>query len=244
MGNICYTKYRVEGPSAEIHRLAARINEEVKNGVLRGLLYGHIMQQILPEDIHLMNSGWSVLYFEAPSKWVPYWESWQEYVRETVPQAMLYYYGEEFGCNVCVTNDVWRKYFRFDYVTVLRSGRKTHKDILKEFADEGEFRMREDQWRQYFKYWNTSFLKGTLLRFVPYPRRYVSELIEAMDRLMDRENWWGETGTRLGFYKVKRLESGKESPCRHCEECYRLREENYELLEKLQKLEWQLEEGR
>ena len=246
MSNVCYTKYRVEGPHDEICRLAAKINEDNetggKYGILRGMLYGHTMQKILPEDIHLMSGGWSVVYFEAPSKWVPYWESWQDYVHEVVPQALLYYYGEEFGCNVCVTNDVWRKYFQFDYVTVLRSGHNTRKDIMKAFADESEFRMREDQWKQHFKYWDTRFLKGTLLHFVPYPRRYASELIEAMDTLMARENWWETTGTSLGIYKVKRLEGNKESPCSHCEECYRLRQENYELLEKLQKLEWQLEE--
>lgn len=245
MGNICYTKYRVEGPGDEICKLATKINEDVeKRGAysfMQGLLYGHSMQQILPEDIHPMNGGWSVLCFEAPSKWTPFWESWQDYVHEIVPQAVIYYYGEEFGCNVCVTNDVWKKYFWFDYVTVLHSGHKTHKDILKAFADEGEFRLREDQWRQHFKYWDTCFLRGTLLRFVPYSRRYTSELIEAMDALMDRERWWEEMGTALDICKVKRLEPGRERPCSHCEECYRLHEENYELQEKLQRLEWQLE---
>ena len=259
MSNICYTQYRVEGLTAEIRRLAAKINEDLEtggaHGFMQGLLYGRTMQRIMPEDIHPMNGDWSVLYFEAPSKWVPYWESWQDYIREIVPRAVLYYYGEELWCNVCVTNDVWRKYFRFDYVTVLRPSNKTRKDILKEFAEEGEFRRREDQWQQYFKFWDTRFLKGALLHFVPYRRRYVSELIEAMDGLMLRENWRDEMGTSLGIYKVKRLEAGQERPCSHCEECYKLRNENYELSEecyrhrdeiyelseKLHRLEWQLQ---
>lgn len=240
MGNICYTQYRVEGPTSEIRKLAVKINEDVAtggaNGYMQGLLYGHEMERIMPENIHTMNDGWSVLYFEAPSKWSPCWESWQDYVRETVPQAVLYYYGEELGCSVCMTNDVWRKYFRFDYVTVLKSGHKTRKDILKTFATNGEFRLREDQWQQYFKYWDKQLLKNALLRFVPYRRRYVSELIEAMDRLMDREDWWQE-GTRLGIYKIKRIEAENELPCNHCEGWNRVCHENEMLIEKLYRLE-------
>lgn len=238
MGNICYTKYRIEGPTDQIRRLATIINEDVKtggvHGFMHGMLYGHSMQQILPEDIHPMNDGWAVLFFEAPSKWTPYWECWQEYARETVPQAVLYYYGEELGCNVCLTNDVWHKYFHFDYVTVLRAGHLTRKDILKAFAKGGEFRLREDQWQEHFKYWNKHFLKSALLHFIPFPRRYTSELIEAMDKLMINENWWDEMGTSLGIYKLKRLEPPKNKPCSHCEELYKLRSENYELLERLQ----------
>ena len=246
MGNVCYTHYRVEGPTDGIRALAAKINADIavggENNLLSMMLYGQHMQSIVQGDIHPLNGEWSVLHFEAPSKWEPCWESWQNYAREIVPKAVLYYYGEEFGCNLCVTNDVWHKYFWFDYVTVLRSSHKTDKEILKTFADGGVFRQREDQWRQHFKYWDKRLLKGALLKFVPYPRRYTSELIEAMDRLMDREDWWSKKGTSLNIHKVKRLEVGREHPCNHCEAKYNLLCENVELYEKLNRLELLREE--
>ena len=57
-----------------------------------------------------------------------------------------------------------------------------------------------------------------------------------MDRLMDREEWWLEMGTRLGIYKVERLEPEKERPCNHCECWQRLCNENNILNEKMDRL--------
>ncbi len=167
MANICYTQYRVEGPTEQIRKLAGKINEDNQRdfyeGSCRYMLYGHKLKEILPADIRPMNDGWSVLSFEAPSKWVPCWESWQHYARKTVPKAELYYYGEECGCGVFETNDVWHKYFWFDYVTVLRISESTRKDIIKEFAEGAEYREREDQYKEYYKYWDKRELRGALL---------------------------------------------------------------------------------
>lgn len=243
MGNVCYTQYRIEGPTREIRELAARINRDrfksLKQDGVRCLLYGrhNSLKFLGPEDIRPLNDGWSVLSLEASSEWSPWWEAWQSYVRETVPQAVLYYYAEEFGCGVCESNDVWQKYFRFGYETVLRTSEKTPKKVIEKFAKDGVYRNREDQCGKYFKYWDRRSLRGALREFVPSRRRYTSEMIEAMDNRMEREDWYWKLGTSLGIYKVKRIEARKPSPCEHCEEWHRLQEEKYDLSDKLYRLE-------
>ena len=242
MGNVCYTQYRIEGPTEEIKALALKINQDMfksrKQDGCRQLLYGwNTMKWVEPEDIRPMNDGWSVLSFEAPSKWSPWWESWLAYAQETVPQAVLYYYTEEFGCGVCESNDVWQKYFRFGYVTVLHTSEKTPKKIIEAFAKGGVYRHREDQCCEYFKYWDRRSFRAALLDFVPYRRRYNSELIEAMDDLMEREDWYYKLGTNLGIYQVKRIEPQKKSPCEHCEKWNKLWNENVDLSDRMYRLQ-------
>lgn len=241
MGNICYTQYRVEGPTNEIEQLGRKINEDLHQGYYDGscrwFLYGCNMKDVESTDIQPMNDGWSVLSFEAPSKWEPCYQEWKAYIHKVVSEAVVYYYGEEFGCGVCVTNDTWYKYFKFDYVTVLSKSEQTPKKILNNFTEMAEYRERDDQYKEYVTYWGKVWFRRALLEFVPFRRRSVTELIEKMDLLMEKEDWQKKIKTHLGIYIVKRLEEKWEEPCTHCTENHKLMEENFRLERKVGRLE-------
>ena len=242
MGNVCYTQYRIEGPTEEIKALALKINQDMfksrKQDGCRQLLYGwNTMKWVEPEDIRPMNDGWSVLSFEAPSKWSPSYLEWKAYIHKVVGEAVVYYYGEEFACNVCVTNDVFYKYFKFDYVTVLRKSEQTPEKILNYFTDMAEYREREDQYKVYITYWNEISLRRALLQFVPFQRMDIRELIEKMDVLLEEEGWRETIKTHLGIYIVKRLEEKKGVLCTHCTDMQNLMEENFRLERKVGRLE-------
>lgn len=241
MGNICYTQYRVEGPTNEIELLGRKINEDLHSGYYDGscrwFLYGHNMKDIEPSDIQPMNDGWSVLSFEAPSKWDPSYLEWKAYIHKVVSEAVVYYYGEEFACNVCMTNDVFYKYFRFDYVTVLRKSEQTPEKILDFFTEMAEYREREDQYKEYITYWNEVPLRRALLQFVHFRRRDIRELIERMDVLLEEEDWRETIKTHLGIYIVKRLEEKEGALCTHCTDMQNLMEENFRLERKVGRLE-------
>ena len=241
MANICYTQYRVEGPTEGIKQLAKKINGDLHggyhNGSCRWFLYGHQMNDIEVSDIQPMNNGWSVLSFEAPSKWSPCDHEWKAYIHKVVSDAVIYYYGEEFACNVCMTNDVFYKYFKFDFVTVLRKSEQTPEKILDYFTEMAEYREREDQYKEYITYWREVSLRRALLKFVPFRRRDIRELIERMDVLMDEEDWRETIKTHLGIYIVKRLEEKEGTLCTHCTDMQNLMEENFRLERKVGRLE-------
>ena len=220
MANICYTQYRVEGPTENIKRLANRINEDNNKSFYRGscreFLYGTKMKEITSLDIQPMTGGMSVLSFEAASKWSPAIHQWREYIRKIVKGSEIYYYGEELWCGVCETNDVWKKYFDFDYVTMIAVSDLAGKKYCKTFIEYGEYREREDQYKKYYKYWTARELRGALLQFVPYRRRSNLELIEKMDTLILREDWYNSKGILFTIYPVKRLEKKLAHPCTNC----------------------------
>ncbi len=241
MANVCYTQYRVEGLTEEIQQLSRKINEDLQrdfhDGSCRWFLYGRQMKEIEGKDIKLMNDGWSVLSFEAPSNWEPCCQEWKAYIRKVVSNVVVYYYAEEFGCGVCETNDQWYKYFKFDYVTVLSKSEQTPKIILENFADEAEYREREDQYREYVTYWGNRYFRRALMSFVPFRRRSILELIERMDLLMEQEDWRTTIKTHLGIYVVNRLVEKGEEPCTHCTDMQNLMDENERLENKVGRLE-------
>ena len=241
MGNICYTQYRVEGPTNEIEQLGRKINKDLHggshDGSCRWFLYGREMKDIEPSDIQPMNDGWSVLSFEAPGKWSPTYQEWKEYIRKVVRKAIVYYYAEELWCGVCETNDLWHKYFNFDYVTMLRTSALTRRDVVNQFVDGAECRHREEQYNRYFKYWDHREFRGALLEFVPLRRRHMLDLIEKMDDLMLREDWDKNMDTDLRIYIVKRIEEKPVHPCFRCTSKQRLWEETLTQFEEIERLQ-------
>lgn len=77
---------------------------------------GAIRGKITEESYQSLGDGQMVLSFEAESSYMPVNSLWNDTLSQWAPNSRYYYYAEEMRLEGIWTNDVFRKYFPWDYV--------------------------------------------------------------------------------------------------------------------------------
>ncbi|MCQ5314896.1 hypothetical protein, partial [Megasphaera massiliensis] len=94
-----------------------------------------IRGKITEESYRSLGDGQLVLSFEAESSYVPIHALWDAVLAEWAPNSRYYYYAEVMRLEGLWTNDVYRKYFPWDYV-IFASIKKKYPRIHLRLPDE------------------------------------------------------------------------------------------------------------
>ncbi|OBZ32497.1 hypothetical protein [Megasphaera sp. DISK 18] len=222
MANNCYTKYRFEGPEAEIRYMGNRLLEtfarhpfeeadaetryysskeyyEQNFSHIVDALYpgteggrGAVRGKITEESYRSLGDGTLVLAFETKSAYVPENIIWDEVLRQWAPNSRYYYYAEELALEGAWTNDVYRKYFPWDYVVYARV-EQPMPDVIFDFLTKNAV-FREDQYAMHATYWRKDELRKALLKLLPHPEWSTDNLIyvarKELERFAEAQNMW------------------------------------------------------
>ena len=239
MANMCYTKYKIEGPKEQMNKLIHYINSVLmqdhpskKDEDYRYLKTYCNLHKITREEVAALNNDGLLLSLETRTKWGPENHTWVDIIRYYVPKADIFYYAEEFWAGKCMTNDVWGKYFHGTYAVYVDEGENMFPKVKKIFCEDAEYRCREDQ-VGWFSYLSMRELGWRMSQFVPSHRMYFHEILAEFEDLVENEYWKGRP--IIAIRPIERvvdklLYNPYEKHCHFCQDILPLEE-------KLRKLE-------
>lgn len=157
MPNWCSTEMVIAGPKEEIQNVHVLINHwmdkayEDKTNKRHYRWLGYIVEgaALALDGEFYASRGWLTdmdmpckgdndtweLNISYESAWTPCSELWDAMVKKYAPHCDVYWYAEETGCEVFLTNDKNQKYFDFDYVIVMDELPENH-PLVKLFGDD------------------------------------------------------------------------------------------------------------
>lgn len=138
---------------------------------------GAIRGKITEESYRSLGDGQLVLSFEAESSYVPIHALWDAVLAEWAPNSRYYYYAEEMRLEGLWTNDVYRKYFPWDYVIFTSIKKNIPESIYDFLTKTAVYREREDQYGYHVSYWTREEMREALLKLLPYPEWSTEDLI-------------------------------------------------------------------
>lgn len=118
-----------------------------------------------------------VLSFEAESSYVPINQLWDQVLYQWAPNSRYYYYAEEMRLEGIWTNDVFRKYFPWDYVIFAKIKKNIPQGIFDFLTKTADYREREDQYGYHISYWTREAMREALLKLLPHPEWSTEDLI-------------------------------------------------------------------
>ena len=124
---------------------------------------GAIRGKITEESYRSLGDGQLVLSFEAESSYVPIHALWDAVLAEWAPNSRYYYYAEEMRLEGLWTNDVYRKYFPWDYVIFASIKKNIPESIYDFLTKTAVYREREDQYGYHVSYWTREEMREALL---------------------------------------------------------------------------------
>ena len=102
---------------------------------------------------------------------------WDAVLAEWAPNSRYYYYAEEMRLEGLWTNDVYRKYFPWDYVIFASIKKNIPESIYDFLTKTAVYREREDQYGYHVSYWTREEMREALLKLLPYPEWSTEDLI-------------------------------------------------------------------
>lgn len=204
MANIYYIQYYFEGPEKEIRHLGREL-PRVATNPLYGC--GEVMGKIRDDSYRRLGDGQLSLYFELASEWGPATESWDEITKELAPHSRYYYYAEELATEGAITNDIGRKYFPWDFVT-LANFKGPVPEGIRDFLTRPEKFWKVCPYCDDLAYtrWTRAELRQALLKLLPHPEWDTDQLVyivrDELQRFEKEGNMW------LYFRSVKRCPDG------------------------------------
>ena len=156
---------------------------------------GAIRGKITEESYKSLGDGRMVLSFEAESSYVPINQLWDQVLYQWAPNSRYYYYAEEMRLEGIWTNDVFRKYFPWDYVIFAKIKKNIPQGIFDFLTKTADYREREDQYGYHISYWTREAMREALLKLLPHPEWSTEDLIYVAKDELERfaegdENLW------------------------------------------------------
>ena len=156
---------------------------------------GAIRGKITEESYKSLGDGQMVLSFEAESSYVPVNSLWNDALSQWAPNSRYYYYAEEMRLEGIWTNDVFRKYFPWDYAIFASIKKNIPQAIFDFLTKKAEYRKREDQYGYHISYWTREAMREALLKLLPHPEWSTEDLIYVAKDELERfaegdENLW------------------------------------------------------